>query len=272
VFSPYYRWALKRGPAAAEDHCAINVALYGVSDRRWAMTERSQASVKRSASEFIVGPSRVEWNGNCLSIDLDELGMPWMQRVRGQVRVYPAALTRFSAALDDAGRHRWGPIAPCARVEANFDLPDLSWSGHGYLDSNEGDEPVDRPFREWDWSRGSLKDGSTAVIYDVRQKQGDDRVLACRFDRAGNAVPFTPPPRQPLPPTAWRIARTMRTDPGTQATVSSTLEDTPFYARSVLSSGLFGERVVSMHETLNIPRLVSTPVQFMLPVRMPRLR
>jgi hypothetical protein len=29
VFSPYYAWAHARGPALADDHCAINVALYG---------------------------------------------------------------------------------------------------------------------------------------------------------------------------------------------------------------------------------------------------
>jgi carotenoid 1,2-hydratase len=42
------------------------------------------------------------------------------------------------------------------------------------------------------------------------------------------------------------------------------------YARSVLSSGLLGETVVSMHETLNVPRLTSTAMQLMLPWRMPR--
>jgi carotenoid 1,2-hydratase len=63
----------------------------------------------------------------------------------------------------------------------------------------------------------------------------------------------------------------MRTDSGTRATVVQTLEDTPFYVRSVLSSGLLGETVVSMHETLNVPRLTSTAVQMMLPWRMPRV-
>jgi carotenoid 1,2-hydratase len=62
----------------------------------------------------------------------------------------------------------------------------------------------------------------------------------------------------------------MRTDTGTTARVRETLEDTPFYVRSVLDSGLLGERVVSMHETLNVPRFASTPVQLMLPWRMPR--
>ena len=48
------------------------------------------------------------------------------------------------------------------------------------------------------------------------------------------------------------------------------LEDTPFYERSVLASRLLGEDVISVHETLNVPRLVSPLVQRMLPFRMPR--
>jgi carotenoid 1,2-hydratase len=50
----------------------------------------------------------------------------------------------------------------------------------------------------------------------------------------------------------------------------NTFEDTPFYARSMLKSRLLGEEVISMHETLNVKRLESNIVQFMLPWRMPR--
>jgi carotenoid 1,2-hydratase len=62
----------------------------------------------------------------------------------------------------------------------------------------------------------------------------------------------------------------MRTDPGTPAQVLQTLEDTPFYVRSVLRSGLLGEQVTSVHETLDLGRVVSLPVRLMLPWRMPR--
>lgn len=236
------------------------------------MTERSRASLTRDASRLVVGPSQLHWDGQCLTVDIDEVTVPIPQRVRGRVKVYPMGLCRFVTPLDDRSRHRWGPIAPCSRVEVAFDAPSMNWAGHAYLDSNEGDEPIDRPFTEWDWSRASMKDGSTGVIYDVRQKQGADRVIAVRFQPSGECEPFAPPERQPLPRTAWRIDRTMRTDAGRPAVVTKTLEDTPFYVRSVLSSGLLGETVVSVHETLNVPRLVSTAVQLMLPWRMPRVR
>jgi carotenoid 1,2-hydratase len=131
---------------------------------------------------------------------------------------------------------------------------------------------MDGAFTEWDWSRAPLQDGSTGVIYDVRQTQGEDRVIAVRFAPSGEFEYFTPPPRQPLPGTAWRIGRTMRTDERQPAVVQQTLEDTPFYVRSVVSSSLLGESVTSVHETLNVPRLVSRSTQLMLPWRMPRVK
>lgn len=235
------------------------------------MTERSRASVSRDRHEFVVGPSRLCWDGVSLVIELDEVGMPIPQRVRGRVRVWPRGLSRFSAALDGAGRHRWGPIAPCARIEVTLDRPQLAWSGAAYLDSNEGDEPIDRPFADWDWSRAPLSDGGTAVIYDVRAKGGGERVIAQRFSPHGGAEAFEPPPRQQLPRTRWRIERHMRSEPGEPARVLQTLEDTPFYTRSLLESRLFGEPVTSVHETLNVPRLMARSTRLMLPWRMPRV-
>ncbi len=274
VFSPYYAWALqRRADTPADDHCALNVALYGPGARRWTMTERSRASVQRSEREFVVGPSAMQWDGQSLRLELDEVGMPLPRRVRGRVRVWPQALSPFSTTLDAGGRHRWGPIAPCARIEVDLELPALRWQGQAYLDSNEGDEPIDRPFRSWDWSRAPLRDGSTAVIYDVRSKHGADRVIAERFRPDGSHEPFDAPPRQTLRKSGWRIARTMRNETGAEpAVVEQTLEDTPFYARSVVQSTLLGERVQSVHETLDVPRVVARSTRLMLPWRMPRLK
>ncbi|TXC67520.1 carotenoid 1,2-hydratase [Piscinibacter aquaticus] len=274
VFSPYYAWARERDPATpAGDHCAINVALYGAGGRRWTMTERSAAHVRRDHHEFNVGPSRLQWDGASLVIDIDEIGMPLPRRVCGRVRVWPRALASFATALDPAGLHRWGPIAPAARIEVELDKPGTRWAGEAYLDSNEGDEPIDRPFALWDWSRTALPDGGAAVLYDVRMKQGSDRIIAQRFAADGSAEPFEAPQRQRLPSAAlWRIPRHMRSEPASPARVLKTLEDTPFYARSLVESGLFGQRVHSVHETLSIPRLVAPSTRLMLPFRMPRVR
>ena len=73
-----------------------------------------------------------------------------------------------------------------------------------------------------------------------------------------------------LPRSRWGLSRTQRSEAGTPVRVQQTLEDTPFYVRSVIGAALLGEPVTAMHETLHVPRLVSLPVQLMLPFRMPR--
>jgi len=272
VFSPYYAASFARHGAAAqaEDHCAINVALYGPGSRRWTMTERGQRSVQRDAEHFRVGPSQLQWMGDHLQIDLNEISVPIPQRVRGTVRVYPDALCNYSNALDDQGKHRWGPIAPCARIDVDFAKPGMRWQGNAYLDSNEGDEPVTVPFTTWDWSRARMADSSTVVIYDVTQISGAQTLLAERFKPDGSWESFEPEPKRVvLPKTLWRIDRGIRAEAGTTQVID-TLEDTPFYARSLLHTQLLGEQVTAMHETLEPQRLKSRAVQMMLPWRMPR--
>lgn len=274
MFSPYYASALARQGAAvdADNHCALNVALYGPSGRRWTMTERSRASVQRDREQFIVGPSRLRWQHDHLRIDIDERGAPLPRRVRGTVKLFPGQLSTFSAGLDDGNRHRWGPIAPGARVEVDLQQPASRWRGEAYFDSNEGDEPITGPFSVWDWSRARLRDGSTAVVYDVRQTNGSERLIAERFMPDGRVLPFEPPPRQPLPATLWRVGRSMRSAPEAPAQVLQTLEDAPFYARSLLRTELLGETVTAVHETLDAQRLTAWPMPYMLPWRMPRWR
>ena len=54
--------------------------------------------------------------------------------------------------------------------------------------------------------------------------------------------------------------------------VLKTLEDAPFYARSVISARLLDEPVTLMHESLSLDRFRKPIVQAMLPFRMPRTR
>ena len=56
------------------------------------------------------------------------------------------------------------------------------------------------------------------------------------------------------------------------ATLARTLEDTPFYARSLVGTRLFGHAATSVHESLDLDRFRSRIVQAMLPFRMPRRR
>ena len=268
VFSPYYAWARKRGRADPENHCALNVAIYSKGQRRWAMTERGQRHCARSASQFTIGPSQLSWDGDCLSIDINEVCVPFPHRIQGRIKLWPQQLFAYSTPLDAAEKHRWGPLAPSSRIEVDLNAPDLQWQGHAYLDSNEGTEPVERGFHTWDWSRARMRDGSTLVFYDMQAPGADDRVLSLRFTPKGTVEPIAAPPVQDLPKTAWRINRRMRSAQAVK--VQEQLEDTPFYQRALLQFDYAGEPLVAFHETLSVPRLVSPVVQAMLPWRMPR--
>jgi carotenoid 1,2-hydratase len=250
------------------DHAALNVALYG-RPGRWAMTERGRASVHRDSDTLAIGPSSLRWNGETLVITVCETGVPLPRAIRGEVRVTPEARTGFTAALDDAGRHRWRPMAPRARVEVTLHQPSLRWSGQGYLDSNDGDEPLEAGFRRWDWCRAALPGGEAALLYDTFPRIGAARSIAIHIARQGAVTPIVPPPLVALPRTAWRLPRFTRAEGGA-AHVTRTLTDAPFYARSVLQTQLLGHPTEAMHESVDLGRFAAPWTQAMLPFRMPR--
>jgi carotenoid 1,2-hydratase len=264
VFSPYYAWSRRRGAGDPMRHCALNVALYG-RGKRWAMTERSANSVQRGSDFLTIGPSALSWDGTVLTVQINEIAAPIPRRIRGTVRLYPSALETRTLPLDITGRHRWRPIAPCARVEVALDRPGLSWSGQAYFDHNEGDRPLEADFASWNWSRTRVPNG-TAILYEVERRDGP-MTLAMRYDDAGGVQDIAPPPPVRLPATLWRVPRQISAH---APAVLQTLEDTPFYARSVIAAELLGHRVTAMHESLALDRFVTPWVQAMLPFRMPR--
>lgn len=247
------------------------MALYGPRGKYWAMTERRKSAIARSESTLAIGSSAVSWDGNALSITIDELAIPRFVRLKGNVRLYPHGVTSRTMTLDSAGHHQWWPIAPAARVEVEMEQPALRWSGSGYFDTNTGARPLEQDFVNWTWSRSAMSD-CTAVLYDNTRRDGSALSLAYRFDRTGQAETFTPPPTTSLRSTGWRIARETRSEDIKQTGIIETLEDTPFYARSLLSSQLLGQQVVSVHESLSLDRFRSRWVQTLLPFRMPRVR
>jgi carotenoid 1,2-hydratase len=270
VFSPYYAWARRRDAGDPENFCALNVALYGEHGKHWTLTERGRGAVQRSPTRFSVGPSSLTWEGGVLTIAVDETTVPLPSRVRGRVRVTPVVRVGEVFTLDAHGRHRWRPIAPRARVEVEFTQPRVRWQGDAYLDSNAGDRPLETDFASWDWSRASLPDGGTAVLYDVVPRTSEAMSLALRIAASGAVERFAAPPRATLPGTLWRVARGTRAEAPHGARVQRTLEDTPFYARSVVTSQLLGTPVTAMHESLSLDRFRSPWVQLLLPFRMPR--
>ncbi|WP_240758945.1 carotenoid 1,2-hydratase [Lichenicoccus roseus] len=246
----------------------MNVSLYGRT-RRWAMTERGPGSLQRDAQHLAIGPSSLRWHDGVLDIEIRERCCPLPRGVRGRVRIRPQALTGQRIPLDAAGLHRWSPMAPRATVEVALDQPELRWTGDGYLDSNDGDGPLEASFRRWDWCRAPLSQDRTAILYDVTDRRGDAREVALQVDRAGRTTALEAAAKVRLPRTRWRLPRHTRAD-ATGAHVVRTLQDSPFYARSVLHTNLLGEPAEAMHESLDLDRFAAPLTQAMLPFRIPR--
>jgi carotenoid 1,2-hydratase len=269
VFSPYYAWANRRHPAAAEDFCAMNIVLYRKSGGVWAMTERGRGSLRRGADHLSIGPSDLHWDGSALIARLDEIAVPIPRRLRGTLRLTPLNLQPRTFQLDAAGRHRWRPIAPAARIEVAFEKPESRWQGAAYFDTNSGDGPLAEDFSTWHWSRAATPTGAT-VLYDVARRDGSYLNLALKIGADGMARDFAPPPSHPLPATVWRVRRRTRADSGTSPRVIQTLEDAPFYARSRIATRLDGVTAEAIHESLDLNRFASPLVRALLPFRMPR--
>ncbi len=215
-----------------------------------------------------IGPSALHWRGDALQVQIDEVAVPWPSRLRGSLRLSPQVCLDEPHALDAGQQHHWRPIAPRARIEVDLPQPGLRWQGDAYFDSNFGVRPLEADFERWHWSRASLSAKRSAVLYDVTRSDGSAHSLALHFDAHGGSERFDAPPPAALPRSGWRVERATRSE--TPATVQRTLEDGPFYARSLLRAQLLGEPVLAMHESLSMRRFVSPWVQAMLPFRMPR--
>ncbi len=270
VFSPYYAAARRRKAAADPlDHVCINAILYTPRGKFWAMTERGAAALVRTPDRLWIGPSGLTLHGHRLVIDIDEWAVPIPRRLRGRVTVDLGPVFRQTHLLDAQGRHGWRPVAPCASVQVAFDRPGIGWSGPGYVDMNHGAEPLETTFASWNWSRQDRGD-TTRILYDTLERDGVRRSLALDYHRDGRIEAIEPEPVQGLPRTLWRVARATRAAPDAPARVLRTLEDTPFYSRSLITSGEGPDSLTTMHESVDLRRFASPIVQAMLPFRMPR--
>lgn len=270
VFSPtYFRARARQEIALPDDFCALNVALYRESGKSWAFTEHPQARVRRTPEAFELGGSRVSWEGDELVVQVEErttgLGSP----VRGTVRLRPRRHFDHPLALDPDERHHWWAVAPLSEIEVEMERPDFSFRGSGYHDTNFGHEPLESGFQDWNWSRAELPEG-TAVLYDAIPRRGEPRARGLLFREDGEVEPFEAAERHQLQRTFWGMDRATRTDPETSPQVLRTLEDSPFYSRSLVDTTLGGRQVTAMHESLSLDRFEHPVVQRMIPFRLRR--
>jgi carotenoid 1,2-hydratase len=267
VFSPYYAWANAKAPAEAENFCAMNMVLYEPRGGYWAMTERKRERLSRSARHLQIGPSGLRWENGVLTAEINEMTVPIPRRLRGRLTFTPSRVHNRQFKLDAAGRHRWQPIAPKGRVEVAFDKPGISWSGQAYFDSNDGDAPLADDFAIWNWGRA--EDGDE-IYYDVQRRDGTTVNLALQIDEAGVRDVAAPPLRD-VAKTGWRVARQVHADAGSEPVILKTLEDAPFYARSIIQTDIGGEAKKMLHESLDLNRFSKRWVKLLLPFRMPRV-
>jgi len=257
------------------------------------MTERPASEVARGDNQFHIGPSKLALFGDTLTIDIDEYTAPIPRRIQGRVQVHLPVLARKSYLLTPDGGHRWTPYAPHCAVDVNLKQPDLKWAGHGYLDSNRGDEALEDGIKTWTWSRyhgsrpgaasgqhtaGQMPDTPAAevatILYDVVPRRVSNPPL--RFGLTvmpdGDMTSFDLPHTQRLPTSLWRMRRDVPlSDRSETARIVHTAEDSPFYTRSLMTLANGDQNtLIGMHESLNMDRFRSPLMKAVMPVRMPR--
>lgn len=246
----------------------MNAVLYRPRGGCWAMTERGRNALSRTAERLVIGPSRMQWDGAELAIEVDEIAVPLPRRMRGRILLRPQALAGEAIAIDPAGRHHWRPIAPQAAVSVAFERPSLAWTGTAYIDSNFGSVPLEQDFQSWNWSRRHDANGTT-VFYDIATREGAARSLAFHFDAMGRRRDTEPAQAFDLPRGLWGVTRRVRA-PGSDVRLLRTLEDAPFYTRSLVHAQAADGIETTVHESLSLDRFARRWVQVLLPFRMPR--
>ena len=270
VFSPWYFKARQQGPADPLAHAAINVSIRHHGKVFWVMNERAISAKDRAPESLQLGPgTRLFWQQGQLFLTLDEATKPFFQhmpgRLRGTVVLTPLAHHGQVETLDAAGRHRWCPVAPHAQLNVQLEAPGIHFAGKAYHDANWGDEPLEAAFAGWHWSRAPLRD-STAVCYDTTALDGSRRALFRSFGRDGTTDALPAPAQAPLPSGKWGVQRATATSSGT-ARVVHTLEDSPFYVRSLVAGDWQGQPALAVHESLDLRRFCAPWVRFLLPFR-----
>ena len=233
------------------------------------MTDRGRSALRQSRDTFEVGPSKMQWNGRQLVIDIDEVGAPPMvTRVKGRITLTPAAVTDIEVALTPDGRHIWRPFAPTAHIEVDLTQGNR-WQGHGYFDANFGTAALEADFKTWSWGRYPTQAGATC-FYDAIRADGSTLALGLTVARDGSARVIAPPPLTPFKRTLWALRRETRADAGVRPQQVMPMLDAPFYARSLVKTQLFGEVTTGVHEALDLTRFAKPWFKPMLAVRVPR--
>jgi carotenoid 1,2-hydratase len=266
VFSPAYRKARKRANAEGAnplDFCTMNVALYNKSGQQvWALTET--AKVARSPIHLTIGKSTLALSGNTLLLSIDEQAASGSKVIRGTVEIDLRDVLNHSFDLNGDGKHTWRPIQPTARCQVSLESPAVRFSGAAYVDSNHGTEALEDGFTRWNWSRATSAEGVSWISYETESKN-EKRALHLFHSEGALERVIAPAAVTRLSKGSYGLVSTGRID--TLESVQ-TLEDSPFYARSLVTGQIGSHTVTMVHEHVDLERFAKPWVQFLIPFRM----
>ncbi len=272
-FSPAYARARakekKDGLLEPLDFSAFNVAVSGPGASRWALTERPRSAIARESTSLVIGRSSMRWlPSGSLVIDVDERSAPWGRPVRGRIVLHPDARTNAVVAIDGSGDHLWWPVAPLGRVEVALTDPNVRFTGSGYLDANAGSIPLEDSFSRWSWARLS-RAGDVAITYDVTLRSLEERRHGFVVDGSG-VREVDGGEATLLGTTRFGLPIAVRSPGKGWSRLARTVEDGPFYARSLVSHRDGDVARTGVHEIVSLDRFASSWVQFLIPFRMRR--
>lgn len=234
------------------------------------MTDRGEAALRRTAARLEVGPSKMRWTNSQLIIDVDEISsLPLVNRIYGQIRLTPTAVTTTEVPLLPDNSHIWRPFAPVANISVDLNRPGWRWQGHGYFDANFGVRPLEHDFNYWTWGRFPLQNGAQC-FYSANRLDGSELTTALAFDIHGNVRELPAPSPTPIPRSRWGVARVAHADAGFTPRQVKPMLDTPFYCRSAIQTQLNSEATIGVHETLDLRRYRNPLLKPMLAIRVPR--
>ncbi|MEM6638298.1 MAG: carotenoid 1,2-hydratase [Pseudomonadota bacterium] len=263
VFSPHYFRALRRSAAPAERYCAFNLGVYSKGQRRWVLSEYNESQISRDTNTFALGTNRLHFDGTRLHIEICDRAVPIPRSVTGRITVTPTCVTNDPLTLDDEGQQKWWPYAPRTRLDVALTDPALRWQGQGYFDANSGTVPLPVSFRKWHWSRQHIGN-ATRITYHTTPKSHAGKSMSMVIHKDGRLEHAEPLEQYELPRGLWGMRRPIAA--AEPPTLIQTLEDTPFYTRSIVAAPK-SAKALTMHESLSLDRFVQPWVQRLLPFR-----
>lgn len=212
----------------------------------------------------------MRWDGADLVIEIDEISSPpLINRIRGEIRVTPSAITSVELPLTPDGAHIWRPFAPTSRISVNIDRPGWQWQGEGYFDANFGTRALEEDFSYWTWGRFPTSKGATC-FYDATRLDGSELAAGFAFDPSGQVQQVPMPQKTAFRRSLWAVKRETRSEAGYRPRQVMNMLDAPFYARSAVKTKLAGEVTTGVHEALDLRRFRSPLLKPMLALRVPR--